>query len=127
MNQNKNVSGIGTDIIAINRVAKSIEKYGKQFLDKIFVSKEQEYCNAYKDPLARFAGRFCAKEAISKALGCGFGKELGFLDITIVNNDLGKPEVVLSDKVLEIYGDIEILLSISHCKEYATATAIVKA
>ena len=124
MNQNKNITGIGTDIIATSRVARSIDKYGKQFLDKMFGQKEQDYCNAYKNPVERFSGRFCAKEAVAKALGCGFGKELGFLDITIINNEAGKPEVVLSKKVLGIYGDVEILLSISHCKEFATATAI---
>lgn len=125
MKQNTQVIGIGTDILAIDRIGASADKYKGKFLDKLFTKEEQEYCHKYKDSIPRFAGRFCAKEAIAKAFGCGFGEDLGFLDISILNNNNGKPEVILSKKILQKFGKVSVLLSISHCKEYATASAIV--
>lgn len=67
------------------------------------------------------SGRFAAKEAVSKALGTGFGKDLSFLDIEISHDERGKPVVTLFRK----FSHEKVLLSISHCKEYATATAIL--
>jgi holo-[acyl-carrier protein] synthase len=124
MNNNKNVTGLGTDIIAIARFNKSIEKYGKKFLDKIFTAAEQEYCDAFSDSAPRYAARFSAKEAVSKALGCGIGENLGFHDIEILKDDLGKPYIKLSPSALAHFNDVSFHLSISHCKEYATAVAI---
>ncbi len=111
------IAGIGTDIIEIDRIRESIEKHGSHFLDRLFSKKEQDYCHKYKDSAPHFAGRFAAKEAIGKALGTGFGAELSFLDIEIINDESGKP-VVLLEKELKIH------LSISHCNSFATATAI---
>ncbi|MCH9616765.1 MAG: Holo-[acyl-carrier-protein] synthase [Chlamydiia bacterium] len=124
MNNNKNITGLGTDIIAIGRFSKSIEKYGKKFLDKIFTAEEQEYCDAFSDSTPRYAARFSAKEAVSKALGCGIGKDLGFHDIEIIKDDLGKPHIRLSKSALSHFNNPEFHLSLSHCKEYATAVAI---
>lgn len=111
------IEGIGTDIIEIDRIRKSIEKHGSHFLDRLFSKKEQDYCHKYKDPAPHFAGRFAAKEAISKALGTGFSSEFSFLDIEIINDATGKPIVTLSKK-----GKIHV--SISHCNSFATATAL---
>lgn len=119
------IRNIGNDIIEISRIKANIEKYGQKFLDKIFNPEEQHYCHLFHDPSARFAGRFAAKEAISKALGTGFGKELSFLDITITNDDKGSPIVSLSSEAKKLFDDPKIMISISHCKEYATAVAIV--
>jgi holo-[acyl-carrier protein] synthase len=124
MNKKTNVLGIGTDIIAVSRFVKSLTKHGGNFLDKIFTKQEQEYCNKYSDSAARFAARFSAKEAVAKSLGNGFNEKLSFLDIEITNNSLGKPEVILSDKGKINFNNPTFELSLSHCKEYATATAI---
>ena len=117
------VKGIGTDIIEINRIKENIEKHSDHFLDRIFTKKEQEYCAKFSDSTERFAGRFAAKEAIAKALGCGFGKELSFVDIEISNDSLGKPLVQLSEKASKSFNDPKIEISISHCKDYAVAMA----
>ena len=116
------IYGIGNDIIEVKRILKSIKTHGQHFLDKLFTKREQQYCNSFRLPEIHFAGRYAAKEAVSKALGTGFGKELKWLEFEIVNNELGKPEVIfLNDsKWLEF----EIQISISHCKEYASAIAI---
>ena len=119
-----NILGIGTDIIAISRFAKSLSKHGDKFLDKIFTKKEQQYCKKYADSTPRFAARFSAKEAVSKALGTGFNELLSFLDIEITNDEKGKPHVILSDKVKNHFGSPSFEISLSHGKESATATVI---
>ncbi len=118
MKNNSPILGLGTDIIEIERIKESLTKFGASFYTKLFTQREIDYCLSHKDPTPYFAGRFAAKEAIAKALGCGFGKDLSWHDIEIVNNDLGKPEVFMKN-------DSFIILSISHCRTYATATAIL--
>ena len=82
------------------------------------------HCLKYQDPALPFAGRFSAKEAIAKALGTGFGKHVSFSDISIVNDEHGRPYPVFSDRFNQIFGAPKILISISHCKAYATAVAV---
>lgn len=114
------MKGLGTDIIEIERIRNAYNRFGKRFLDRIFTAKEQVYCKKYKDPSAHLAARFAAKEAVAKALGTGFQNNFSFLDIEILNDDLGKPLVYLSDK---LYGYV-VHVTLSHCREYATATAV---
>lgn len=117
------IYGIGTDIIEVKRIAKSIAQYNKKFLDRIFTSKEQEYCLKHKDSERHFAGRFAAKEAVVKAFGTGFIDGISWHDIEIVNDIKGKPTVSLSSKFAD-FNIKNIHLSISHCDEYATAFAV---
>jgi len=118
------IFGIGNDIIEISRIALSIKKHGSFFLNRLFTKKEQAYCNKHKNSEVQYAGRYAAKEAIAKALGLGFGKNLRWLDVEILNNENGKPEVILSDRVKQTIKAHRILLSISHCKHHATAVAL---
>ena len=116
------IYGIGNDIIEVSRIFKSIENHGNHFLDKLFSKSEQQYCNAFKSPAIHFAGRYAAKEAVSKSLGTGFGKELKWLDFEIINDKQGKPEVIFLDN--SKWQKIKIHISISHCKDYASAVAL---
>lgn len=116
--------GVGNDIIEVERIAKAIEKYGRKFLDRLFTSNEQQYCLKHRDADRHFAGRFAAKEAISKALGTGFDGAFSWLDIEIGNDKSGKPLVALSDKARRRYHDPKLHISISHCKKYANAVAL---
>lgn len=118
------INGIGNDIIEIERVAHILDRYGAHFLDKLFTAKEQNYCLKYKDSIPHFAGRFAAKEAVVKAFGIGFGKQASWHDIEILNDAYGKPFVVLSEDLDLQFKSPKLLLSISHCKLYATAIAI---
>jgi holo-[acyl-carrier protein] synthase len=120
-----NIEGLGNDILEIARIRESIERHGAHFLSKLFTPKEQEYCHRFKDPAPHFAGRFAAKEAIAKALGTGFGAELSWLEIEILNDDHGKPVVSLSQALNQRLGPHQLLVSISHSTEYATAVAIL--
>ncbi len=117
------IIGLGTDIVEISRIKKAIERTST-FLEKVYTKKEIEYISKKKNPYPSYAGRFAAKEAISKAFGTGVRK-FGLLDIEILNDDLGKPLVYLSDELIKKYNG-KLNLSISHSKEYATATAILE-
>ncbi|MBS4168889.1 holo-ACP synthase [Parachlamydia sp. AcF125] len=119
------ILGIGNDIIEISRIAKNIEQYGQKFLDRLFTNQEQAYCLQYRQSDRHFAGRFAAKEAIVKAFGTGFGTQVAWTDLEILNDPSGKPHVRLSAALeLRLPPDTQIFISISHCKEYATACAI---
>lgn len=118
------VSGIGNDIIEIKRVQAAIERHGQRFLDLIFTPREQVHCQKYKNPYPHYAARFAAKEAVSKALGTGL-RDCVWTDFEIVNNELGKPSIILSKEFQSKFGQPKLLVSMSHCKEYATATVIL--
>lgn len=118
------IQGLGTDIIEVKRIEASIARFGKRFLDRLFSPEEQAYCLSHRDAARHFAGRFAAKEAIAKALGSGFGGALSWSDVKIINDGHGKPEVILSPQLKRSLGNLEVLVSISHSRDYATAFAI---
>jgi len=115
------VTGIGTDIIEISRIGDAIRR-SPRFLAKVYTSAEQEYCLAAVTSDERFAGRFAAKEAVAKALGVS----LSWLDVEILAEEFGRPEVRLHSKAAELAGGRRILVSISHCREYAIASAVAE-
>lgn len=112
--------GIGNDIIEIERIKKAISRDG--FKERVFSKKEIEQIEKRGGKIESYAGRFAGKEAISKAMGTGI-RDFNLNDIEILNNELGKPEVFLKENLVK--GSWEIEISISHCKEYAIATAII--
>ncbi|WP_448821090.1 holo-ACP synthase [Cetobacterium sp.] len=114
--------GIGNDIVEIERISKAIEKKG--FKERVFTAKEIAQIQAKGNKTESYAGRFSAKEAISKALGTGV-RGFNLIDIEILNNALGKPEVILKGNLDEKNDEIIVEISISHCKEYATAIAVI--
>lgn len=117
------MKGIGTDIIEIERIELAISRSGQQFLDRVFTPAEQEYCGGKVHCLA---GRFAAKEAVLKALGTGL-RGLRWTNIEVLPNYLGKPEVKLSERALELAESLDIskiLVSISHDRGRAVAFAV---
>lgn len=116
------IFGIGNDIIEIARIEKAIDN--PKFKERVFTPGEIEAIDLKGGRAESYAGRFSAKEAVSKALGTGV-RNFQLKDIEIINNQLGKPEVNLHGDLKEKYKDFKIEISISHCKEYTTATAII--
>lgn len=113
----------GTDIIEIDRVKKSIEKYESKFKENLYTDREVEYCESRKlQKYQHYAARFAAKEAIFKAISKVLSNEYSLKDFEIVNDQNGKPEVFLKTPIDEIEN---IDISISHCKEYAVAMVVV--
>ena len=123
------IKGMGIDISEIARIKTSIEKFGESFLMRIFTEKEQLIAKNRKDFATYYAGRWVAKEAISKALGCGIGEKCSFTDIEILNNESGKPQAILSGAALKTFNLLggEILhITISHEGKNAVAMAIIE-
>lgn len=118
------IKGIGSDIVAVSRIERAMARHPEQFLSTLFTPLEIEYCQRHQEAVRHFAGRFAAKEAVAKALGTGFRGGLGWLDIEIENDAFGKPHVRLSERALPLAQSGEFHLTISHCREYATATAV---
>ena len=118
------IYGIGTDIVEVNRIKKSIKK--KLFIQKIFSKEEILKCKKIKNPSNCFAKRFAAKEAFSKALGTGISKGINFNDIIILNEKNGKPFIKLLNKTKKnvekkIKKKFKISLSLTDEKKYAVA------
>ena len=120
------IVGIGNDIIEIERIEKAISK--ESFKNKVYTQRELENIEKRGDRVETYAGIFSAKEAISKAIGTGV-REFSLTDLEILNDDLGKPYVVVSERLDKIIKskkeDYQIEISISHSKKYAIAMAII--
>jgi holo-[acyl-carrier protein] synthase len=120
--------GIGTDIVAVARIAALMRDRGAAFLERWFTAREIGYCSRKAVPSRHFAARFAAKEAVAKALQMAWDGPLPWRSIEIVNDPRGAPSVCLSgalrDAALEA-GVGEIRVSLSHCDEYAIACALV--
>jgi holo-[acyl-carrier protein] synthase len=111
---------IGTDIIEVDRIKSSLCNNGKRFLDRVYTSKEQDYCNQFAYPYVHFAGRFAAKESIIKALkSSGYTNIVSLNQIEITPDSNGAPVVKMHFNHL---GDCKV--SISHIRKYATAFSI---
>ncbi|MGG4207085.1 holo-ACP synthase [Paenibacillus jamilae] len=129
------IYGIGHDVLEINRMANILAgKYADSFLNRVLTPAERELAVERKGRLTEFvAGRFAAKEAITKAFGCGIGQIIGFGDMDILPEPGGKPVVYLSSSAwdrlrLPSTGDsnYSIHLSITHQSNIASAFVIVE-
>lgn len=115
---------IGIDIVEIDRVKNSVNKYKKQFLDRIFTEEELDYSKNKHSSFSHLAARFCGKEAVMKAFGCA----LDFKQIEILNDKAGAPLVKLYGRALKAAKDKKVKsieISLSHCKQYAVASVIL--
>ena len=90
------IIGIGSDLIDIRRIEKSIERHGDRFIERIFTEIEQAASNRRKQSAATYAKRFAAKEACAKALGCGIAQGVFWRDMGVVNLPGGKPTMHLT-------------------------------
>jgi len=120
----------GVDMIEIQRVKDSIDKLGDSFINKVFTPAEIEYCeNRKSGKYESYSARFAVKEAVSKALGTGFTQGVGLKGIELVSTESGKPEVILHGGTKERFdsmGGIAIDVSITHCRDYAVAFAVLQ-
>ena len=115
---------VGTDLIEIARVRRSLARYPR-FRDRCFTAAEQAYCDSRANPAESYAGRFAGKEAVGKALGFGVARAFAWKDIEIVGRP--KPSVRLSGRVAvwaQGHGINEIDLSMTHSRELAQAVAV---
>ena len=124
------IYGVGTDIVSINRIQDIILKNREGFIKRVLTEHEQALFANKADSAAFCAKRFAAKEAFSKALGIGIGRVVSFQDLTVRNNDNGKPHFIPSEK-LRLYllekGVKQAHLSISDENQYAVAFVVLEA
>ncbi|MEK6261441.1 MAG: holo-ACP synthase [Planctomycetota bacterium] len=121
------IVGLGTDIVEVERIARMMADHGDHFLERVFTPGEIAHCQGRKESAPHYAGRWAAKEAVMKVLGTGFTTDVGWTDIEVVTQPSGQPVVVLHGTTREVadrLGIADVLVSISHTKNYATATAI---
>lgn len=114
---------IGIDLIRLDRMKRSIERFGDKFLQRFLSSYEISLIKNYKNA----AGFWAAKEACAKALGCGIGKECGFHDIMLSKTSKGAPQITLSQRLLDSYKIKSMSVSITHDGDYAIAAVAIEA
>ena len=116
---------IGVDIVEIARI-QNLD--AESFANKILCQREREYLDAKLKKAETLAGFFAAKEAVAKALGCGFTKDVTYKDIEVLHDENGAPICKLHGKAITLlqHKGNEIYISISHDGGYAVAAAIIK-
>ena len=123
----QNIIGIGTDIVECARIARMLDNHAQQFTGRVFTEEEVRYCTGRKVADQHFAGRWAAKEAVLKSFGTGWISGISWRDVEVVIAPSGKPTIRLHCGALQKAEDLgiaEVFISISHCKSYATATAV---
>ena len=124
------ILGVGVDIVENSRISKSLKN--NYFINRIFSNKEILIAKKIKDKKSYYSKRFAAKEAFAKSIGTGFRNDLNFKDITIINDKLGKPSFIITEKVKKIVkkkfriSSFNFFLSISDEKKYSVAYVILQ-
>ena len=123
--------GLGSDILDIRRIEKTLSRFGERFKKRIFTESEIKKCEQRRLSVECFAKRFAAKEAFVKALGTGFRNGINFNDISVKNKNSGKPELYVNDKIKKIIKKkfklekFKIFLSLSDEKKYSIAFVVI--
>jgi holo-[acyl-carrier protein] synthase len=121
------IVGIGTDIVECVRIGRMIAEHGELFLQRVYTDKEIRYCRSRRQATEHFAGRWAAKEAVLKALGTGWRRNISWRDVEIRNDASGQPRVAVRGEAKEIARKMQLqdmLITVSHCRTFATAVAI---
>ena len=124
------IVGIGSDLVEIARIRRSVERFGERFLRRIFTEGEIAYCMRKKNFAESFAARFAAKEAGAKALGTGISYGVSWTEFEVVREPSGRPLLRLSGRAAEIAARLEVVkaaLSLTHTGEMAMAVVVLEA
>lgn len=123
------VLGLGTDLIEIERIKQSLERFGERFMQKVFTPGEIAYCRQKKHAVESFAARFAAKEAGAKALGTGISRGIGWQDIEVRRAPGERPTLHLHGRAAEraaAMGVRHLQLSLTHSREIAMAVVVAE-
>ena len=94
------IIGLGSDLIDIRRIEKTLERFGQRFIDRLFTDVEKAKSEGRKNRAASYAKRFAAKEACAKALGTGLRANVFWRDMGVINLRSGKPTMALTNGAL---------------------------
>lgn len=119
------LQGLGVDLVEVGRIKRAHKRWGERFLRRVFTAGERDYCMRKAHPEQSLAARFAAKEAVLKAIGTGLSGGIRWIDVEVVNDKHGKPEVKLGERITRRIGNRKVLLTISHTRELAVAQAIL--
>ena len=123
------IIGIGVDIAKVSRFEKVLGRHGERFLQRVLHPNEQLRYQDHSQPLAFFAKRFAAKEALAKALGTGIAKGVNFNEIEVRQDESGRPFLVLHESTLAVadrLGVKSLFLSLSDEQDYAVANVVLE-
>jgi holo-[acyl-carrier protein] synthase len=123
------IVGTGIDIVEVPRIAASIERFGRRFLERIFTAEEIRYCESKQNRTERYAARFAAKEAGLKAIGTGWRRGVSWRELEVRHQPGGRPTLCFSGKAAEFaksLGTVRVSLSLSHTQEHAIAQVILE-
>ena len=121
------IVGTGIDVVEIGRIQHVIDRFGKRFLDRVFLGAEQTYCQRKRKSAESFAARFAAKEAAAKALGTGISYGVNWLEIEVAREPSGKPVLRLHGRAAQIadrLGVVRSSLSLTHATDVAMASVV---
>ncbi len=122
------IAGLGIDIIEVDRIAEKIEK-NNGFRELVFSAAEIAYCENKTHKYEHYAARFAAKEAFFKALGTGWLDGTAFNEVEVINDDRGKPQIVLSGETrvtIEAFQLTNMTVSLTHIRSTASAVVIIE-
>lgn len=123
------IVGSGIDLVEIERIQRSVDRYGARFLNRVYTPAEQAYCLRKRASAESFAARFAAKEAAAKALGTGISRGVNWLEIEVVREPGGRPRVVLHGRAAQFaarLGATRVALSLSHTAALAMASVVLE-
>lgn len=123
------ILGVGIDIVEVERIRSSHQRFGERFLARILRPSEITYCLSHRDPAPHLAARFAAKEAVSKAFGTGIGRHLAWQDMEVRRKESGEPYLILHDQGMELMrsrGAGRVHISLSHTVGHAAAVAVLE-
>ena len=121
--------GTGVDLIEVERIAHSIERYGERFLRRVYTDLEIAYCNRKRGSAESFAARFAAKEAGAKALGTGISRGVTWNEFQVSRNPGGRPVLELRGRAAQLATELgvrAISLSLTHTGNLAMATVVME-
>ena len=121
------IFGIGTDIVAVQRMRDALDRHGERFADRILAAGEREDFAAAADPARFLAKRFAAKEAFGKALGTGVAVPATLHAIAVAHDELGKPAYTFAPPLAShmVEHTLAAHLSLSDERDYVVAFAVI--
>jgi holo-[acyl-carrier protein] synthase len=123
------IVGTGIDLVEIDRIQQSMDRFGQRFLNRVFTEAEQAYCQRKRKSAESFAARFAAKEAGAKALGTGISQGVNWLEIEVTREPGGRPALLFHGRAAQIAARLNVTraaLSITHTATLSMASVVLE-
>ncbi|MGA9565570.1 MAG: holo-ACP synthase [Candidatus Korobacteraceae bacterium] len=123
------IVGTGIDIAEVDRVAKTIARFGRRFTERVFTADEIDYCESKANKIERYAARFAAKEAAMKAIGTGWSRGVTWQSVEVRRLPGSRPTMAFHGRAGEFFsklGAVRAHLSLTHTEQYAMAVVILE-